>query len=368
MSAHPEYKEAWAHLNLPGDAQWIHYIWAFSQPHITIVQPPLPITYHTSRQYHTPTPIDPVLHPKPSVQAIAPSPPISTYKTQTQIDIVPWGNTVSPLKIHINSCRSISAPPSLIPSQLSDSSFASFQSSSSISTSPSLFSFPIGSIQDFTPPLYDPSPVYLESESPYRPYAYDNDYGHGYDGSGYGYISPSVEVGVNSYGYGYNTPFPSSNLGVYARSGSSSGSSPGPLRWESTQGRLGTKALPTKQTNTPTQHISARAGPPIYHTEFVIFLRQSEDDDEKNGEGERDGEGVVYTSEYKKWYPGHVSFFASYLPPSSRALHDACRHFHSRMRFLHLTGGIERSVEFGRNAGFGPHPSSLASWACLFCP
>lgn len=368
VSAHPEYKEAWAHLNLPGDAQWIHYISAFSQPHITIVQPPLPITYHTSRQYHSPTPIDPVLHPKPSVQAIAPSPPISTYKTQTQIDIVPRGNTVSPLKIHINSCRSISAPPSLIPSQLSDSSFASFQSSSSISTSPSLFSFPIGSIQDFTPPLYDPSPVYLESESPYRPYAYDNDYGHGYDGSGYGYISPSVEVGVNSYGYGYNTPFPSSNLGVYARSGSSSGSSPGPLGWESTQGRLGTKALPTKQTNTPTQHISARAGPPIYHTEFVTFLRQSEDDDEKNGERERDGEGVVYTSEYKKWYPGHVSFFASYLPPSSRALHDACRHSHSRMRFLHPTGGIKRSVEFGRNAGFGPHPSSLASWACLFCP
>lgn len=99
-------------------------------------------------------------------------------------------------------------------------------------------------------------------------------------------------------------------------------------------GRLGTEALPTKQTNTPTLHISARTGAPIYHTEFVTFLRQSEDDDEKNGEGERDGEGVVYTSEYKKWYPGHVSFFASYLPPSSRALHDAYRHSHSRMRFL----------------------------------
>lgn len=155
---------------------------------------------------------------------------------------------------------------------------------------------------------------------------------------------------------------------MYARSGSSSGSSTGLLGWESTQGRLGTEALPPKQTNNPTQHISARTGAPIYHTEYVTFLRQGEEDDEKMGEREMDGDRVVYTSEYKKWYPGHVSYFASYLPPSSRALHHACRHSHSRMRFLRPTGEIERSVELGGNAGFGPHPSSLASWACLFCP
>lgn len=367
VGAHPEYKEAWAHLILPGDAQWGHYIWAFSQPHITIVQPPLPITYYTSPQYHIPTAIDPVLHPNPSIQAISPSPSISTYKTQTQID-VPRGKTVPPLKIHINSCRSTSAPPSLIAAQLSDSSLASFQSSSSIPASPPLLPFPIGTIQNLISPSYNPSPVYLESESSYPPYAYANDYGHGYDRSGYKYISPSVEVGVNSYGYGCNTPSPSSNIGVYARSRTSSGSSTGPLGWESTQGRLGIEALPAKQADTPTQHISARTGAPIYHTEYVTFLRQSEEDDEKNGEREMDGEGVVYTSEYKKWYPGHVSFFASYLPPSSRALHDACRHSHSRMRFLRSTGGIERSVKLWGNAGFAPHPSSLASWACLFCP
>lgn len=126
--------------------------------------------------------------------------------------------------------------------------------------------------------------------------------------------------------------------------------------------------MPTKQTNTPIQLISAWTGALIHHTEFVTFLRQSEDDDEKNGEGERDGEGLVYTSEYKKWYPGHVGPFVSYLPPSSRALHDACRRSHSRMRFLRPTGGIERIVELGRNEGFGLHPSSLASWAYLFCP
>lgn len=126
--------------------------------------------------------------------------------------------------------------------------------------------------------------------------------------------------------------------------------------------------MPTKQTNTPIQLISAWTGALIHHTEFVTFLRQSEDDDEKNGEGERDGEGLVYTSEYKKWYPGHVGPFVSYLPPSSRALHDACRRSHSRMRFLRPTGGIERTVELGRNEGFGLHPSSLASWAYLFCP
>lgn len=43
--------------------------------------------------------------------------------------------------------------------------------------------------------------------------------------------------------------------------------------------------MPTKQTNTPIQLISAWTGALIHHTEFVTFLRQSEDDDEKMEKG-----------------------------------------------------------------------------------
>lgn len=323
VNVHPEYKEAWAHLGLPGDAQWGHYIWAFSQPHITIVQPPLPIVFHPSGQYPTLGPIDPALYPNSSILAITPSATIlSTYKTQTQtqIDFVSRENTVSPLKVHNIPCRSISAPPSLIPSHFSHLSPVPLQSSSSVDIASPPVPIPISIIQTVTLQPYDSSSVYLESESSSesscRPYAYGNQCGYGYTGYGHESISSGVEVGVNNHGYGYDTPSPSSNLGVNAMSGSTLGSCSGLLGWESTQKRLGSNDSSTKQTNIQTQRAPTRAGANIYHTKFVTFLRTNDDEDE-SADGERNGEGVVYTSEYKRWYPEHVSFFASYLLPSS---------------------------------------------------
>ncbi|OWZ49024.1 hypothetical protein C356_02524 [Cryptococcus neoformans c45] len=259
-----------------------------------------------------PGPIDPALYPNSSILAITPSATIlSTYKTQTQtqIDFVSRENTVSPLKVHNIPCRSISAPPSLIPSHFSHLSPVPLQSSSSVDIASPPVPIPISIIQTVTLPPYDSSSVYLESESSSEssclPYAYGNQYGYGYTGSGHESISSGVEVGVNNYGYGYDTPSPSSNLGVNAMSGSSSGSCSGLLGWESTQKRLGSKDWSTKQTNTQTQRAPTRAGANIYHTKFVTFLRTNDDEDE-SADGERNGEGVVYTSEYKRWYPEHI--------------------------------------------------------------